>query len=54
MTSIPWIGVLLVGAVAAVSALKSWRRRTDKTELGHVSERWLSERRSSDPYNAER
>ena len=45
--SASWIGILVVAfCVAAVTALLSWRRRIERTELGTVSERWLAEQRN--------
>ena len=41
-----WIGMLVAWCEAAVAALSSWRRRNEKTDLGTVSERWLSEQRN--------
>jgi len=38
--------MLVAWCEAAVTALSSWRRRNERTDLGTVSERWLSEQRN--------
>ena len=53
MTAV-WIILLLVAAAAAAIVFTSWRHGIDMTELGTVSENWLSEHRASDRHYSER
>jgi uncharacterized iron-regulated membrane protein len=40
-----WMIVGLAGLGAIVAAVTSWRRHDPKTDLGSVSNQWVSERR---------
>lgn len=48
-----WLGIIIVGGLAATFALTSWRRRTDKTELGTISDQWLSEQRGNSRHHSQ-
>jgi hypothetical protein len=53
MTTV-WIVLLLAaGAIAAV-VFMSWRHGIEMTELGTVSQNWLSEQRANDRHYSER
>ena len=52
--TVVWIILLLVAAGAAAVLFTSWRHSVDMTELGTVSQNWLSEQRATDRHYSER
>ena len=54
MTVSVWIVVLLAVVAAVLVVFASWRRGIEMTELGTVSQNWLSEQRAHDRHYSER
>jgi hypothetical protein len=54
MTLTIWIVLTLAAIVAAGIVFASWRRGIEMTELGTISQNWLSEQRAHDRHYSER
>lgn len=54
MTFTVWMVLILAVAATAVVVFASWRRGIEMTELGNVSQNWLSEQRAHDRHYSER
>jgi hypothetical protein len=53
MTTV-WIMLFLAVGAMAVVLFTSWRHGIEMTELGTVSQQWLSEQRANDRHYSER
>ena len=49
-----WLVVGLAGVGALVALVTAWRRRDPKTDLGSVSNQWVSERRLGQSQDSQR
>jgi hypothetical protein len=54
MTLTVWVMLILAVVATAVVAFASWRHGIEMTELGTVSQNWLSEQRAHDRHYSER
>jgi Tfp pilus assembly protein PilE len=54
MTLAVWTMLILAVVATAVVVYASWRHGVEMTELGTVSQNWLSEQRAHDRHYSER
>jgi hypothetical protein len=54
MTFTIWTVLILAAIATAVLIFASWRHGIEMTELGTVSQNWLSEQRAHDRHYSER
>jgi hypothetical protein len=54
MTFTVWMVLILAVAATAAVVFASWRHGIEMTELGTVSQNWLSEQRAHDRHYSER